>query len=91
MSLRKPIKVGTRGKKLILRYNAAIGKDPLPKVRELARDLKLEVLEVDDKPKSEKRLCVVYVRGDLADLRELERQLLRFPAITVKLAGDESR
>jgi hypothetical protein len=71
---------------LVLKYNAVVGRDPFPPIAELARQLGLRVEAGDDESTgSGKHLRVVHVRGPAKAVAELERSLLRFPAVTSKV------
>jgi hypothetical protein len=73
---------------MLLRYNALVGRDPLPRIRELAAALALEVGDVgEEAPVAGKRIKSVSVRGDAIRLSELERQLQRYPAITARFVS----
>jgi hypothetical protein len=73
--------------KVILKFNAAVGMDPLPKIREITAELKLRVDEVvDDKPASGRKLRLVTISGEPKGLFELAKRLRRIPAVTVKIA-----
>jgi hypothetical protein len=82
----QPARAGAGCARLVLRYNALVGRDPLPRIRELASRLGLELrAEQDEVPASGKRIKVVSVSGAPPGLTQLERSLLRFPAVTAKL------
>lgn len=72
--------------KIILKYNAVVGNDPLPRVRELVKALALRVDDVgEESPIAGKRLRVVCVSGEPGQISEFARQLHRLPSISAKL------
>ena len=75
--------------RMLLTFNAVVGRDPLPQIRELAGALALEVSETSEEAAARSRhIRSVQVSGDAKGINELERQLLRFPAITAKLVTE---
>ena len=72
--------------KIILKYNAVVGRDPLPKIQELVAALTLRLEDVaEENPAAGKRLRVVRISGESKKLLELARKLRRFPSITSKI------
>ena len=70
---------------LVLKYNAVVGKDPLPELQEITKRLTLAIDSVtEEKPVSGKRIKVVHVSGAKKNLDELGKEIIRFPAITLK-------
>jgi|GEM_PF-5138407 len=75
-------------KRLILKYNAILGKDHLPEIRKLTQRLSLEIESVkEESPTSGKKIKVISVSGDPRRLHELDRELIRFPAIATRKAA----
>lgn len=73
--------------KMILKFNSAVGADPLPKIRQITDELSLRVDEVvDEKPQAGKKLKLVKISGDSKGIFELAKRLRRIPAVTVKIA-----
>lgn len=75
-------------KRLILKYNAILGKDHLPEIRELTKRLSLEIESVNEEsPTSGKKIKVISIRGEQRRLHDLDRELIRFPAIAIRKAA----
>ncbi len=75
-------------KRLILKYNAVVGKDHLPEIRELTSRLSLEIESVlEESAVSGKKIKVISVRGEQRCLQELDRALVRYPAIAIRKAA----
>jgi hypothetical protein len=73
--------------KMVLKFNAAVGIDPLPRIREITAELSLRVDEVvDEKLEAGKRLKLVRVSGESKNIFEFAKRLRRIPAVTVKIA-----
>ena len=70
-------------KKLILKYNARIGRDPLPRIQELTEKLGLRIEVANDSKPGLKQVLVV---GASDKLHELDRALVRYASITRKAA-----
>jgi hypothetical protein len=71
--------------KLILKYNAIVGKDHLPEIQEITKKLCLEITDVsEESPIAGKRLKVISVTGSKENLDLLHTEMARFPAITTK-------
>ena len=71
--------------KLILKYNSIVGKDHLPEIRALTKRLSLEIERVTaESPSGGKKIKVIAVSGKLCHLNELNRELIRYPAIASK-------
>jgi len=72
-------------KKLILKYNAIVGKDHLPELREITRRLSLEIESVkEETPSGGKKIKIVSIKGDQRSLHALDKELIRFPSIAAK-------
>ena len=77
--------------KLILKYNAVVGKDCLPQIEEITKRLCLTIESVEEEtPTPGKRLKIVSVAGCQDKLAEFGREVVRLPAITIKsVSGKE--
>jgi hypothetical protein len=75
-------------KKLILKYNAILGKDHLPEIRAITKRLSLEIESVNEEsPVKGKKIKVIAIKGDQRRLHELDQELIRFPSIATRLAS----
>lgn len=73
-------------RKLILKYNARIGTDKLPKIQELVKKHDLKIDAVDDLRENTKWFKVVQVSGKADKLADLDQDLVRHASITKKAA-----
>ena len=70
-------------KKLILKYNSRIGKDPFPEIEKITMKLGLKIEETGEAKPGLKRLAVI---GNSEKLKELDLALVRYASITRKSA-----
>jgi len=78
--------------KLILKYNAIVGKDHLLEIQEITKKLCLEITAVEEEsPISGKRLKVISITGSKENLSLFHREMGRFPAITAKAVQENAK
>lgn len=76
---------GVTSCKIVLKYNAIAGVDPMPRIREIVTTLSLQINEVAEEcPIAGKRLKMIHISGEPNMLTELTRRLRRFPSVTAK-------
>jgi hypothetical protein len=77
--------VGEVTDKIILKYNAVVGVDPMPRIREIVAVLSLRIDDVvEERLVAGRRFRRVHVSGEPAKLNELAERLRRLPSITAK-------
>jgi hypothetical protein len=74
---------GMAVKKLVLKYNARVGKDHLPKIEEMTRRLGLKIEKIEESRPGHKRISVT---GQSDKLQEMDKALVRFASITRRAA-----
>jgi hypothetical protein len=70
-------------KKLILKYNSRLGKNPLPKIEELAKRFGLKIEKIEESRPGHK---VIAIGGSLEKLNEMDQVLVRYASIIRKTA-----
>lgn len=70
-------------KKLVLKFNERVGKSPLAKVEELAKNLGLRI---ESGPEGKPGQRTIHVLGHSDKLHEMDRALVRYASISRKAA-----
>ena len=74
--------------KLILKYNAIVGRDHFPEIQEIITRLSLEIEDIhEEAPIAGKRLKVILIKGSPVNLDQLDKEMFRFPSITSKFTA----
>lgn len=71
-------------KKLLLKYNARLGKDKLPEIQELIKTHDLKIDSIEDQKESTKWFKIIKVSGSPERLEKFDKALVRFASITKK-------
>ena len=72
-------------KKLLLSYNARVGRNPMAKIEEITKKIGVKIESIADKKPGH---TVVSLTGPHEKLAEVDKKLLRFPSITRKAIKD---
>lgn len=72
--------------KMVLKFNAVVGRSPIVEIEEITRRLSLRIENVrEESPAAGKKFKVLDVTGAPGDLIQFREEMQRFPAVTAKL------